>query len=191
MGVSQPNLGVLFNISFIVLGVVVASFGEITFVLIGFIYQCAGIAFESTRLVLIQKLLNGDEYKMDPLVSLYYYAPVCAVMNTAIALVMEIPYITKDEISAVGLPILFANALVAFLLNVSAVFLVRVAFATFTSSDGVLTCSDWQNILSCYGPLWYLQRYPPSYRLDAHLGYPSYRPAMVWLHDSRRWLGVL
>lgn len=139
MGVSQPNLGVLFNISFIVLGVVIASFGEITFVLIGFIYQCAGIAFESTRLVLVQKLLNGAEYKMDPLVSLYYYAPVCAVMNTAIALVMEVPYITKAEVLAVGLPILLANALVAFLLNVSAVFLVRATFTNFMSSNGVLT----------------------------------------------------
>jgi hypothetical protein len=124
MRVAQPNLGVLFNISFIVLGVVLASFGEITFVLTGFIYQCTAIVFESIRLVLVQKLLNGAEYKMDPLVSLYYFAPVCVVMNCVVALVWEVPAITMEEILAVGAPILIANAMGAFLLNVSAVFLV-------------------------------------------------------------------
>ena len=40
----------------------------------GFICQSLGIAFEACRLVAIQKLLHG--LKMDPLVSLYYFAPV-------------------------------------------------------------------------------------------------------------------
>ena len=40
----------------------------------GFICQALGIAFEAARLVAIQKLLHG--LKMDPLVSLYYFAPV-------------------------------------------------------------------------------------------------------------------
>jgi hypothetical protein len=124
MGVAQPNLGVLFNVSFIVLGVIIATYGEITFILIGFLYQCGGIIFEATRLVLVQKLLNGSEYKMDPLVSLYYFAPLCAVMNGVIALFTEVPRISMQDIYAVGAPILIANALVAFLLNVSAVLLV-------------------------------------------------------------------
>jgi len=126
MGVAQPNIGVLFNVAFIVLGVIIASFGEITFILVGFLFQCSGIVFEAMRLVLVQKLLNGDEYKMDPLVSLYYFAPVCAVMNAAVALVLEVPRISMQEVYGVGAPILIANALVAFLLNVSAVFLVSI-----------------------------------------------------------------
>lgn len=124
MGVAQPNIGVLLNVSFIVLGVVIATFGEITFILIGFLFQCGGIVFEAIRLVLVQKLLNGDEYKMDPLVSLYYFAPVCAVMNGVVALFFEVPYISIQEVYGIGAPILIANAMVAFLLNVSAVFLV-------------------------------------------------------------------
>lgn len=43
-------------------------------VMSGFICQSLGIAFEACRLVAIQKLLHG--LKMDPLVSLYYFAPV-------------------------------------------------------------------------------------------------------------------
>lgn len=41
----------------------------------GFIFQAMGIMFEASRLVAIQKLLHG--LKMDPLVSLYWFAPVC------------------------------------------------------------------------------------------------------------------
>jgi hypothetical protein len=55
-------------------GVALASFGELNFVLGGFICQALGIAFEAARLVSIQKLLAG--VKMTPLVSLYYFAPV-------------------------------------------------------------------------------------------------------------------
>jgi Triose-phosphate Transporter family len=76
MGVSKPNFNVLFKVIFIVLGVIIASYGEITFILIGFIFQACGIVFESIRLVMVQKLLSAPENKMDPLVSLYYFAPV-------------------------------------------------------------------------------------------------------------------
>lgn len=114
------------NVSFIVIGVIIASFGEIHFVMIGFIFQIAGIVFEATRLVMVQQLLSAAEYKMDPLVSLYYFAPVCAVMNGVVALFMEVPDLTMDHIYKAGVITLLANAMVAFLLNVSVVFLVRI-----------------------------------------------------------------
>ena len=114
----------LFKVSFIVIGVVIASFGEIEFVLIGFLFQLGGIVFEALRLVMVQKLLSSPEYKMDPLVSLYYFAPLCAVMNFCVAAVIEIPYIKLEELYHVGLILLLANAIIAFALNVSVVFLV-------------------------------------------------------------------
>jgi hypothetical protein len=101
-----------------------ASFGEIDFVLTGFLYQMGGIAFEAVRICLVQRLLNGSEFKMDPLVSLYYFAPVCAFMNLTVALFWEVPKVSMAEIYAVGLGTFFANACCAFLLNVSVVFLV-------------------------------------------------------------------
>jgi hypothetical protein len=42
LGVSQPNLKVFLNVSVIVIGVIIASIGEIKFVWIGVIYQIAG-----------------------------------------------------------------------------------------------------------------------------------------------------
>lgn len=123
--VEEVNFMKLFNVSFIVLGVVIASFGEIDFVLAGFLYQLGGIMFEAIRINLVQTLLNGAEYKMDPLVSLYYFAPVCAVMNTIVALFWEVPQVTMQEVYAVGLWTFVANAACAFMLNVAVVFLVR------------------------------------------------------------------
>ena len=127
MRVSPPNMKTLGNVSLIVVGVVIASFGEIQFVLIGFLFQCGGILFEAIRLVMVQQLLSGDQFKMDPLVSLYYFAPVCALINGVIALVWEVPSMTWLDLQNVGFSVLLLNALVAFLLNVSVVFLVSIS----------------------------------------------------------------
>lgn len=122
--VDKVELQKLFNVLVIVLGVIIASFGEIKFVLIGFLFQLGGIVFEAIRLVMVERLLSAKEYKMDPLVSLYYFAPICAIMNFCVALVFEIPRIQLEEIYNVGFGTLFANALLAFALNISVVMLV-------------------------------------------------------------------
>merc|ERR1711939_239101 len=124
LGVAPVNFKTLGNVSLIVVGVVIASIGEIKFDLTGFLYQAGGIAFEATRLVMVQRLLSSAEFKMDPLVSLYYFAPVCGVMNTVAALVVEVPSMSMKNVYDVGIFMLVANAMVAFLLNVSVVFLV-------------------------------------------------------------------
>jgi hypothetical protein len=119
-----------------VFGVALASYGEIAFSLTGFLYQLGGLVFESIRLIMVQKLLSAtsddpNAYKMDPLVSLYYYAPVCAVMNILVALVVEAPTFDFAHLAAIGPWILIANAAVAFMLNVASVFLVR-QFSNFS-----------------------------------------------------------
>lgn len=124
IGMQKPDFKVFANVSIIVLGIVIASFGEINFILIGVLFQLGGIVFEALRLVMVDRLLNAAEYKMDPLVSLYYFAPVCAVMNFAVALFFELPRITLAEVEFVGYGNLLANAGLAFALNVSVVFLV-------------------------------------------------------------------
>lgn len=124
MGAEKADGRVLFNVSFIVIGVIIASLGEIQFVLIGFLFQLGGIVFEAIRLVMVQRLLSSAEYKMDPLVSLYYFAPVCAIMNFCFAIVFELPRITMTQVYNVGLLTLLLNAVIAFALNVSVVFLV-------------------------------------------------------------------
>jgi len=128
MSVETPNVRVLANVAVIVIGVMVASYGEIAFNLTGFVFQTAGIIFEAFRLILVQRLLWSTEYKMDPLVSLYYFAPVCALMNFLIFLVFEASKLGMPEILRLGLLTLLANAALAFVLNISVVFLVISIF---------------------------------------------------------------
>ncbi|KAI8938582.1 hypothetical protein NX059_004460 [Plenodomus lindquistii] len=138
LGVSPVNMKTLGNVSFIVIGVVIASLGEIKFVMIGFLFQVAGIVFEAVRLVMVQRLLSGSDFKMDPLVSLYYYAPACAVINGCVLMITELPRMTMVDIDRVGLITLLANASVAFLLNVSVVFLIGKTSSLVLTLSGVL-----------------------------------------------------
>jgi hypothetical protein len=83
---------------------------------------------------MIQILLHG--LKMDPLVSLHYYAPVCAIIN-----VLFLPF-TEGlapfyELAKIGPLVLFSNALVAFCLNVAAVFLVGAGSGLVLTLAGV------------------------------------------------------
>jgi hypothetical protein len=67
---------------------------------------------------MVQRLLSSAEFKMDPLVSLYYFAPSCALINGVCTLIIEIPKMTMEDIYKIGM---------ITLLNVSVVFLVSDA----------------------------------------------------------------
>lgn len=102
---------------------------------------------------MIEVLLKG--MKMDPLVSLHYYAPVGAVSGCADELP---PYSVRQVCAAINLLILpfaeglqpfrdlgqlsplilISNASIAFLLNVAAVFLIGVGSGLILTLAGVL-----------------------------------------------------
>jgi hypothetical protein len=135
LGLTSPNARIWLNIAVIIIGVTMTAFGEIKFVLSGFLFQVAGRFFESFRLALIQKVLSGKEHKMDALVSLYYFAPVCAVMIGAVSALTELPRLRVEDIKEAGVGLLLANAVVAFLLNVAGVILVRVMRRILSNTD--------------------------------------------------------
>ncbi|KAL2112324.1 hypothetical protein VUR80DRAFT_7898 [Thermomyces stellatus] len=137
LGVSRPDLKVFVNVSIIVFGVVLASIGEIDFVLKGVLFQIGGVVFEALRLSMVQRILSA-EYKMDALVSIYYYAPICALLNFLVALVFEIPKVTMEEVYHVGIPVFAVNGMIAFLLNFAAVSLIGKTSAVVLTLCGVL-----------------------------------------------------
>ncbi|KAJ5101921.1 hypothetical protein NUU61_004143 [Penicillium alfredii] len=137
-GIAPANFRTLGNVTLIVVGVVIASFGEIKFDMSGFLIQVGGIIFEALRLVMVQRLLSSSEFKMDPLVSLYYYAPACAVTNGIVTIFAELPRLTMLDIYSLGVGTLIANALVAFLLNVSVVLLIGKTSAVVLTMAGIL-----------------------------------------------------
>ncbi|KAK7036673.1 hypothetical protein VNI00_011338 [Paramarasmius palmivorus] len=132
--IQEPNRRLGAIVFLISAGVALASHGELHFNFFGFIVQSLAVVFEASRLVMIQILLHG--LKMDPLVSLHYYAPVCAVLN-----LFAIPF-TEGlapfyEVARIGPMILLSNAAVAFLLNIAAVFLVGAASGLVLTLAGV------------------------------------------------------
>jgi len=83
---------------------------------------------------MIQLLLHG--LKMDPIVSLHYYAPVCATLNLLILPFTEglAPFY---DLYKIGAFVLLTNAACAFLLNVAAVFLIGAASGLVLTLAGV------------------------------------------------------
>ncbi|KAK4702099.1 hypothetical protein P7C70_g4131, partial [Phenoliferia sp. Uapishka_3] len=136
MGLDKFNQRTAIVVVAISFGVALAAWGEIDFALDGFLYQTFGIMFEATRLVAIQKLLQG--LRMDPLVSLYYYAPVCAGLNALLIPVYEGWAPFEQIIPVVGLPFLIVNASTALLLNIAVVFLIGSASSLVLTLSGVI-----------------------------------------------------
>lgn len=137
-GVEEPSLKRFLNILLIVAGVALASVGEVNFSMAGFLFQVGGTVFEAMRLIMIQVLLSGDDMKMDPLVSLYYYAPVCAVMNVIVAIGSEANKFNPADLAKAGYGLLLLNAMVAFMLNVSSVFLIGKTSGLVMTLTGIL-----------------------------------------------------
>ncbi|KDR80305.1 hypothetical protein GALMADRAFT_208428 [Galerina marginata CBS 339.88] len=132
--IKDPNRKLAVIVLMISTGVALASHGELRFNVIGFLTQAAAVGFESSRLVMIEILLHN--LKMDPLVSLYYYAPVCAIIN-----LFFLPF-TEGlepfyELKKLGVLVLMSNASVAFLLNVAAVFLIGAGSGLVLTLAGV------------------------------------------------------
>ena len=65
----------LINMIVVTIGVIIASYGEINFVVIGVVLQLLSVASESTRLMLIQILLQKRGLSLNPVTTMYYIAP--------------------------------------------------------------------------------------------------------------------
>ncbi|MFQ6620877.1 hypothetical protein Gotur_003006 [Gossypium turneri] len=74
-GTDKPRCDVFLNMVLVSVGVVVSSYGEIHFNIVGTVYQVTGILAEALRLVLTQVLLQKKGLTLNPITSLYYIAP--------------------------------------------------------------------------------------------------------------------
>ena len=122
--VADPSAMSFFVILVIVSGVVIASAGEGSLSWIGVVLQLGGTVSEALRLVLTQVMLAGDGLKMNPLVGLYFYAPVCACVLMLVAAALEGGSFQWSEVSRVGYLTLLSNAAVSFSLNMCSLLLV-------------------------------------------------------------------
>ncbi|KAF8400656.1 hypothetical protein HHK36_013955 [Tetracentron sinense] len=152
MPVAVYSIGVLFkkesfktesmaNMLSISFGVAIAAYGEARFDSWGVILQLGAVAFEATRLVLIQILLTSKGITLNPITSLYYVAPCCLVFLFVPWILVEFPVLKQTSSFHFDFVIFGTNSLCAFALNLAVFLLVGKTSALTMNVAGVV--KDW------------------------------------------------
>ncbi|KAF8389107.1 hypothetical protein HHK36_025793 [Tetracentron sinense] len=152
MPVAVYSIGILFkkesfktesmaNMLSISLGVAIAAYGEARFDSWGVILQLGAVAFEATRLVLIQILLTSKGITLNPITSLYYVAPCCLGFLFVPWLLVEFPVLKQSSSFHFDYMIFGTNSICAFALNLAVFLLVGKTSALTMNVAGVV--KDW------------------------------------------------
>lgn len=119
------------------LGVAICSVGETNFSWMGFIIQALGLVAESARLVLTNLFLK--QLKLDSLSTLFYIAPLCAIVIWVACFTFEADTLPWDRLMEFDfLGMLLANAIVAFSLNLALILLISNTSALVLTLAGVV-----------------------------------------------------
>ncbi|KAK4744571.1 hypothetical protein SAY87_010883 [Trapa incisa] len=139
-GTDKLRCDVFLNMVLVSVGVVVSSYGEIHFNVIGTVYQVTGIFAEALRLVLTQVLLQKKGLTLNPITSLYYIAPCSFVFLFFPWFLLEKSEMEVSQIQF-NFWIFFSNALCALALNFSIFLVIGRTGAVTIRVAGVL--KDW------------------------------------------------
>lgn len=137
----QFKTNVMANMVSISVGVAIAAYGEAKFDTWGVILQLGAVAFEATRLVMIQILLNSKGITLNPITSLYYVAPCCLVFLTVPWIIVEYPLLKETSSFHLDFFIFGTNSFCAFALNLAVFLLVGKTSALTMNVAGVV--KDW------------------------------------------------
>uniref|UniRef100_A0A6N2NCR2 Sugar phosphate transporter domain-containing protein n=1 Tax=Salix viminalis TaxID=40686 RepID=A0A6N2NCR2_SALVM len=144
-GLEMMNCRMLFIMSVISFGVLVASYGEININWIGVVYQMGGVVGEALRLIFMEILVKRKGLKLNPVSVMYYVSP-CS------ALCLFIPWIflEKPRMEAHGTwnfqpVVLMLNSLCTFALNLSVFLVISHTSALTIRVAGVV--KDWVVVL--------------------------------------------
>lgn len=152
MPVAVYTIGVMFkkegfksetmaNMISISIGVGIAAYGEAKFDTWGVILQLGAVAFEATRLVMIQILLTSKGITLNPITSLYYVSPCCLVFLFVPWIFVEYPILRETSSFHLDYVIFGTNSLCAFALNLAVFLLVGKTSALTMNVAGVV--KDW------------------------------------------------
>ena len=135
-GLEKTSVMELYIVGIICIGVALTSAGETLFSWTGFTFQSLAIVAESSRLVLTNLLMR--QLKLDPLSSLYYIAPMCALFILAPCLYFEAALLPFDRMYTTEFVVtMLVNATVAFTLNVAVVLLISNTSALVLTLAGI------------------------------------------------------
>ncbi|PKU78851.1 probable sugar phosphate/phosphate translocator At2g25520 [Dendrobium catenatum] len=128
----------MLSISF---GVAIAAYGEARFDAWGVLLQLGAVAFEATRLVLIQILLTSKGITLNPITTLYYVSPCCLVFLTLPWAIVEFPILRNTSSFHLDFLVFGTNSFCAFALNLAVFLLVGKTSALTMNVAGVV--KDW------------------------------------------------
>jgi drug/metabolite transporter (DMT)-like permease len=129
------------NMISISVGVGIAAYGEARFDTWGVFLQLGAVAFEATRLVMIQILLTSKGITLNPITSLYYVAPCCLAFLSIPWIFVEYPVLKESSSFHFDFVIFGTNSLCAFALNLAVFLLVGKTSALTMNVAGVV--KDW------------------------------------------------
>ena len=115
---------VMANMAVIALGVAIASYGELSFNMTGFLLLMGSVSAEAVRIVSIQILLTSADIKLNSVTTLYYVSPACFVFLSVPLVFLELPKLLTATDVNVDPGVLLCNATLAFALNVSVYLLI-------------------------------------------------------------------
>lgn len=144
-GLEMMSCRMLFIMSVISFGVLVASYGEININWIGVVYQMGGVVGEALRLIFMEILVKRKGLKLNPISVMYYVSPCSSVF-------LFIPWIflEKSRMEAHGTwnlqpLVLMLNSLCTFALNLSVFLVISHTSALTIRVAGVV--KDWVVVL--------------------------------------------
>jgi hypothetical protein len=145
-GIEKKKRETMAIMAVISVGVGIASYGELAFVLTGVLFQMASILTESNRIVLVQILLQSKGVKLNPITSMYYISPCCLIFLFWPWLYLEFPRLAEQTgdhkwLDANGCFIFLSNAAAAFTLNCAVFLLIGKSSALTMNIAGVV--KDW------------------------------------------------
>ena len=136
-GLEKTSCVELYVVTVICIGVAMTSVGEVYFSWLGFSFQSLAILAESSRLVLTNILMKS--LKLDPLSSLYYISPVCAICIGIGCMVFEFNDLPWQRMQTTEfILIMLVNGAVAFTLNVAVVLLISNTSALTLTLAGIV-----------------------------------------------------
>ena len=135
LGIERPTVVQIGIVTSISLGVSITAVGELRFDMVGFLFQIGGIAAESARLVLADKVLK--DLKLDSLSAIYYIAPVSFATIAMGFVLFESSRFPWYDAATIHAPVLLLNGIAAFALNIAIVLLISHTSALVLSLGGI------------------------------------------------------
>ena len=130
---SSVQMGIVLVVSF---GVILSSYGELNFSMIGFVVQLAAVLSDCSRVMMLDLMLR--DLRLDSLSLLYYTAPTSAVLIFCGFMLFEASSFSIAVLNPTLCGALLLNGLLAFSLNVAVIYLVGSTSSMVLSISGPL-----------------------------------------------------